>query len=136
MRPDRRIFDAHEPIVLDVVDELVECAPDHAGEEEHQHSFPAGEDTGESKDRQRHEMSQDHFVPPSVWGQLLAPETRRLEARCLRKLLHQRARHEGAQAFAAPCRGGVVIGADLPVMRVDVVDHEGRVAGKAEQEIG
>ena len=29
-----------------------------------------------------------------------------------------------------------LIGADLPVMRVDVVDHEGRIAGEAEQEIG
>jgi hypothetical protein len=28
-----------------------------------------------------------------------------------------------------------VIGADLPVMPVDVIDHEGRVAGEAEQEI-
>jgi hypothetical protein len=42
----------------------------------------------------------------------------------LRKLLRQRARHEGAQAFAAPCRRRVVIGADLPVMRVDVIDHD------------
>jgi hypothetical protein len=33
MRPDRRIFDTHQPIMLHVVDQLVEQAPDHAGEE-------------------------------------------------------------------------------------------------------
>ncbi len=81
-------------------------------------------------------MRHDQFVSPRIGGQALAPETRRLEARGLRDLLGERARHEGAQAFAAPRRDGVVIGADLPVMRVDVVDHEGGVAGKAEQEIG
>jgi len=53
----------------------------------------------------------------------------------MRKLLCQRAHHEGAQAFAAPGRGGVVIGTDLPVMRVDVIDHEGCIAGEAEQQI-
>jgi hypothetical protein len=53
----------------------------------------------------------------------------------LRKLLRQRARHEGAQAFAAPCHRRVVIGADLPVMRVDVIDHERRIAAEAEQGI-
>ena len=57
-------------------------------------------------------------------GEALALQTRCLEARRMRKLLCQRARHEGAQAFAAPGRGGVVIRADLPVMRVDVIDHE------------
>ena len=136
MRPDWRIFHAHQPIMLHVVDELVECAPDHAGEEDDEHALPPAEDPGERQDRQRHEMSEDHFVPPGIWGQAFAPKARRLEACGLTKLLRQRARHEGAQAFAASRRGGVVISADLTMMRVDVVDHEGRVAGEAEQEIG
>ena len=136
MRPDRRIFDTHQPIMLHVIDQLVKRAPDQPGEENDQHALPAGEDPGESQDCQRHEMRQDEFVSPRIWGQTLAPQTRRLEARGLRKLLRERARHESAQAFSTPCRGGVVIGADLPVMRVDVVDQEGCVAGEAEEEIG
>ncbi len=136
MRPDRRIFDTHQPIMLHVIDQLVKRAPDQPGEENDQHALPAGEDPGESQDCQRHEMRQDEFVSPGIWGQTLAPQTRRLEARGLRKLLRERARHESAQAFSTPCRGGVVIGADLPVMRVDVVDQEGCVAGEAEEEIG
>ena len=99
--------------MLHVVNKLVECAPDHAGEEDDEHALPPAEDPGEHQDRHRHEMSEDHFVPPGIWGKALAPKTRRLEACGLRKLLRQRARHEGAQAFAASRRGGVVISADL-----------------------
>ena len=80
MRPDRGVLHAHKPIMLHVVDELVECAPDHAGEEDDEHALPPAEDPGESEDRQRHEMSEDHFVSPRIWGQAFAPKPRGLEA--------------------------------------------------------
>ena len=81
-------------------------------------------------------MGEDQAISQGIGTEALTLEARGFDAGGLRELLGQGPRHECPQPLPAPRRRGIAVGADLPVMRINVVDHERCVAGEAEQKIG